>query len=300
MRDPKFWAEAGLTGLDKRLLKKWNELCSLVQSYGRVVVAFSGGCDSALIAKVARDILGRENAKAVTARSESLPLSEIKEVEDFVRRYDIDHTWIRTREIENPQYASNPTNRCYFCKTELYHSLEDLAGACQIGTILNGTNVDDLGDWRPGLRAASEFEVKSPLVEAKLHKSEIRELSKHIGLATWDKPAAACLSSRFPYGRVITPEKLRQVDKGEEILKSYGFQILRLRHFGGKAKIELGAEELSRLQSSDTLQREITSKIRRLGFHSVEIDPEGYRQGKLNQPLDIRHQTSDLRPRIKQ
>lgn len=252
-----------------------------------MIVAFSGGCDSAFVTRVARDVLGREGLKAVTAKSESLPENEIKEVESFKARFDIDHYWIETREIENPNYTSNPVNRCYFCKMELYTHLKDLAVQWKIRTIVNGVNVDDLGDWRPGLQAAEEYQIKSPLVEAGLRKAEIRELSRRLGLPTWDKPAAPCLSSRFPYGEQITPAKLRQVDLGEAFLKECGFRIVRLRHFGNEAKIELGKEELACLSSDLTLRERITEKLGQLGFKSVEVDPDGYRQGKLNDGLKV-------------
>jgi pyridinium-3,5-biscarboxylic acid mononucleotide sulfurtransferase len=267
---------------------KFEKLKEVLASYESVLVAFSGGCDSALVAKVACDVLGPNKTLAVTAKSESLPEQEVQEVEDFVRAYKIKHQWITTHELEKPEYAANPINRCYFCKTELYQFLIPIANEIGFKAIVNGVNVDDLGDWRPGLKAAKEYNVKSPLVEAGLIKSEIRELSQQLGLSTWNKPAAACLSSRFPYGHAITSEKLRQVDRGEELLKSYGFKIVRLRHYGNSAKIELGPEELDRYRKSDDLSKEIKSKIRNLGFEEVELDPEGYRQGKLNTHLQTK------------
>lgn len=263
-----------MTPLDE----KYEKLKAEIASYESAVVAFSGGCDSALVAKVAVDVLG-PRAKAVTARSESLAEKEIAEVETFCARYGIAHEWVETREIENPNYAANPVNRCYFCKTELYEHLRPFAGN-GFKVIANGANTDDLGDWRPGLKAAGEHGVKSPLVAAGLAKDEVRELSRRLGLPTWDKPAAACLSSRIPYGQAVTPEKLRQIDQGEEILRSYGFRVLRLRHFGDTARLEIGADELPRLDAG--LREEIAAKIKALGFGAVEIDPEGYRQGKLN------------------
>lgn len=263
-------------------LKKYKELQAILYSYESVLVAFSGGADSALVAKAAREVLGKVWMKAVTAKSKALPESEVDEVNQFVSHHDIPHVWIETHEIEDPHYAANPVNRCYFCKTELYEHLTPLAKQWGIQVIANGVNYDDLSDWRPGLQAAKEHSVKSPLVEAGLHKSEIREISKWLGLSTWDKPAAACLSSRFPYGEAITPEKLRQVDQGEAILKSYGFRVVRLRHFGSFAKIEIGSEELKRLLSNSELCQKILSQIKALGFDSVDIDPEGYRQGKMN------------------
>jgi len=262
--------------------RKLEKLRTLLSRYGSVLVAFSGGCDSAFVAKVAYDVLGGERMKAVTAKSPSLAESEIFEVESFVERFGIDHHWINTAELEDPRYAQNPINRCYFCKNELYQRMRELAGNLGIQTLVNGVNQDDLGDWRPGIRAASEHLVKSPLVDAQLSKSEIRELSRKLGLPTWDKPAAACLSSRFPYHHHITEEKLRQVDRGEAILKEHGFHVVRLRHYGSWARIEVGQEELSRLKKDQKLFEQLVSKIKGLGFESVELDPEGYRQGKLN------------------
>lgn len=263
---------------------KLDLLQDIIASYGSAVVAFSGGCDSALVAKVTRDILCFSQMKAVTAKTPSLPENEIREVEMFVRQFHIDHAWIETRELENPSYAANPVNRCYFCKTELYDHLVPIKEALGFKTILNGTNQDDLSDWRPGLHAAKEHEVKSPLVEAGLTKQEVRDISRYLGLPTWDKPAAACLSSRIPHGNAVTAEKLKQIDLGEALLKSYGFRVVRLRHFGTLAKIEVGADEMARF--SDALLRdELFEKIRELGFETIELDPEGYRQGKLNPSL---------------
>ncbi len=259
-----------------------NKLREIIFSYRSVLVAFSGGCDSALVAKVAHDVLG-PRMKAVTAKSPSLPESEILEVESFCNQYGINHQWIETHEMENPNYAANPVNRCYFCKTELYEHLAGFINS-DFENIANGVNRDDLGDWRPGLQAAKEHGVKSPLVEAGLNKIQIREISKELGLSTWNKPAAACLSSRLPYGEAVTNEKLRQIDQGEKILKSYGFRVVRLRHFGKFAKVELGAEELPRLLSNPSLQTEINSQIKKLGFEFLEWDPEGYKSGKLNPP----------------
>ncbi len=265
----------------------WNEkherLKTILQGYESVLVAFSGGCDSALVSKAARLELGRDAVLTVTAKSPSLAANEVGEVDAFVRRHDIRHAWIETRELENSNYAANPTNRCYFCKSELYDRLEPLRLERGLRCIASGTNTEDLGDWRPGLGAAREHGVKNPLAEAGLLKSEIREISKTLDLETWDKPAAACLSSRIPYGEAVTREKLRQVDQAEAILKAEGFRVVRLRHYGERAVIEVGPEEKNRLENP-RLRQGVFKKISALGFFSVEIDPEGYRPGKLNPP----------------
>jgi len=262
--------------------EKYESLKSILLSYESVLVAFSGGADSALVAKAARDVLGRQRMTAATSRSESLPRKEISEVESFVRRYDIRHLWIETRELENPNYAANPVTRCYFCKSELYTRMSRLTGKLGLKTMADGTNADDLSDFRPGLQAAAEREVKSPLAEAGLHKTEIREISKSLGLSTWDKPAAPCLSSRIPYGQSVTAAKLRQIDAGEAVLKGHGFRIVRVRHFGRAAGIEVGPEELDRFSSEPRLGAEISSKVRALGFESVKIESRGYHKGKFH------------------
>jgi len=264
---------------------RYEALKKTIASYKSVLIAFSGGTDSALIAKVARDVLGRKNIKAVTSWSDSFPRSEIKEVRAFVECYDIPHEWIDTGEIENPRYADNPKERCFFCKSELYDYLLSLAGQWQIDTIVNGAQMDDLDDWRPGLEAAKRYNIKSPLMEAGFHKQDVRNLSRILGLSTWDKPAAACLASRIPHGERVTAGKLRQIEEGEGILKAEGFRVVRLRHFGRWARIEVSKEELSRLLSDLGFRGEIISKIKNLGFERVEIDPEGYRQGKLHAPM---------------
>jgi len=217
-------------------MQKLNRLRDIIRSYKRVLVAFSGGCDSAFVLKVARDVLGRENVLAVIAKSPSLPKRELEEARQIAGEIGSPLLEIETRELEDPRYAANPVNRCYFCKSELYSHLVPLAQERGFNFILNGTNRDDLGDWRPGLAAAREHEIKSPLVEAGFTKEEIRSTSRELGLSTWSKPQAACLSSRIPYGRSVTREGLRQVERGEEVLKDLGFRTVRLRWFDRRAK----------------------------------------------------------------
>lgn len=259
--------------------EKLDRLKSIVQEYQSVLVAFSGGVDSAFVLKVARDVLGRECAKAVTAESESVPERELEAAKELARSMDVEHRVIRTHELEHPDYQANPAHRCYFCKTELYEHLIPIAREWKLETICNGTNVDDLSDFRPGLGAADEHGVKSPLVEAGLTKEEIRYLAHELGLSIWDKPASPCLASRIPYGDQITPEKLSQIERGENFLKDLGFRVVRLRHFGSKARLELGRDEFVEVLDVG-LRVKITDFIRSLGFKTVVF--ERYQSGRLN------------------
>ena len=260
---------------------KLDELKAIVRDYRSAIVAFSGGVDSTLVLRVAREVLGPERAKAVTAASESVPKRELELAKQVARSLDVEHRVIETRELENPHYRSNSTQRCYFCKTTLYDQLIRVAREWRLDTICNGTNTDDLGDFRPGLRAADEHGIKSPLVEAGIGKEEVRRLSRTLGLSVWDKPASPCLSSRIPYGREVTQEKLSQVERGEDFLKDLGFKVVRLRHFGLKAHLELGHEELIRVTEVG-LRNQITEFILSLGFTTVRVEP--YQSGRLNHP----------------
>ena len=269
-----------MTGVAEKT--KWDTLQEIIQGYERVLVAFSGGCDSAFVLKVARDSLGKEKVLAVIAKSPSLPESELKEAREIAREIDAELLEIETNELENPDYTANPANRCYFCKNELYSHLLSIAERLGFRFILNGTNQDDLGDWRPGLKAAEEYEIKSPLVEASFTKSEIRETSQALGLSTWSKPQAACLSSRIPYGTAVTSERLKQVEEGEEILKGLGFEVVRLRWLGEKALVEVGADETQIFfRNSETRQKAVT-RLKALGFQSILVDLHGYRPGRFN------------------
>ncbi len=262
--------------------EKLQHLKTILRNYESVLVAFSGGIDSTFVLKVARDVLGRDLAKAVTAESESVPERELEDAKKLARGFDVEHKIIRTEEMGDSNYRSNPVNRCYFCKTELYDQLLPIADEWNLKTICNGTNLDDLSDHRPGLNAATEHGIKSPLVEAALTKNEIREFARQIGIPIWDKPAAPCLSSRFPYGYEITPEKLKQVETGENFLKDLGFKIIRLRHFGAKARLELGQEEFIRLMDVG-LRSQVSDFICSLGFKVVVFEP--YQSGRLNQEV---------------
>lgn len=260
-------------------LSKIDRLKNIIQSYESVLIAFSGGIDSTFVLKIARDVLGREFVRAVTAQSQSMPERELEEAKKIAGELNVEHQVIQTQEMDNSSYTSNPSNRCYFCKTELYDHLLPIAKEWNLRTICNGTNLDDLNDHRPGLNAASEHAIKSPLVDAGLTKKEIRELSHGMEIRIWDKPAAPCLSSRFPYGHEITPEKLRQVEVGENYLKDLGFKIVRLRHFGLKARLEFGQEEFVRLMDVG-LRNQVTEFISSLGFKTVIF--ELYQSGRLN------------------
>jgi len=262
--------------------EKADRIKAFISSHQRALIAFSGGCDSALIAKLCRDLLGYDRTLAVTSKSEALPRHEIKEVNRFVATYHIQHQWIVTREIENPNYIQNSSKRCYFCKSELYKDLSEIAKSWQADVIFNGTNADDLGDWRPGLKAAKEFHIRSPFLEANFTKQDVRKLSRELNLMTWNKPAAACLSSRFAYGQEISAPDLRRIDQGEQILHDHGFHVVRLRKMGRQeVVIEVGKDELPRLMQHPH-KKLIFSKIKALGFYQVDVDPEGYVPGKLN------------------
>jgi len=248
-----------------------------------VIVAYSGGADSAYLAWAAHRVLG-DRAFAITADSASLPESHKRDAEEFARTWGIRHEYVLTREFQNPDYAKNGPDRCFHCKDELFARLDEIARQRGIECIVYGVNSDDLGDYRPGQRAAKLHQVKAPLVEAGLSKPEIRELSRRAGLATWDRPAAACLSSRIPYGTPVTIENVKTVEKGEEAIRALGFRQFRVRLHGDLARIEIAQEELPRALDSE-MARAFTAIFKPLGFHYVTLDLEGYRQGSLNEIL---------------
>lgn len=265
------------------LLEKQEKLFSALAAMQKVLVAYSGGTDSAYLAWAAFRTLG-ENAIAITADSPSLPESHKRAAEAFARECGFRHEYIETREFENPDYVKNDPNRCFHCKDELFACMETVASQRGIIDIVYGVNKDDLGDYRPGQRAAKLHRVKAPLVDAGLTKSEIRELSRLAGLSTWDRPASACLSSRIPYGTPVTPENLKTIERGEEAIRALGFRQFRVRFHGELVRIEIAGEELEKALTPP-MARSFVEIFKPLGFHYVTIDLEGYRQGSLNSVL---------------
>ena len=259
---------------------KYDRLVELLRELDSVVVAFSGGVDSTLLARAARDALG-ERAVLVTADSETYPASELDEARRLGALLDMRHLVVRTEELQNPEYARNPVNRCFFCKEELFARLAPIAEREGCRALVYGANMDDLGDHRPGMQAARERGVRAPLIEAELWKEEIRTLSRELGLPTWDKPSFACLSSRFQYGDRITAEKLRQVDAAEAFVRSLGFRQFRVRHHDRLARIEVSHDEIARLWE-DGRREAIVKHLRELGYVYVAVDLAGFQSGSAN------------------
>lgn len=275
--------------------EKYEKLQDLLRSYESCLVAYSGGVDSVLLAQVARNVLG-DKSLAVIADSPSLPRRELDEALAIAKQFQFPVRVVRTAEFENPQYLSNPNNRCYFCKHELFTELAPLAKAEGFAVIAYGENASDIGDYRPGSQAAAEFQVRAPLKEAGLTKSEIRELSAQLGLPTADKPQMACLSSRVPYGESVTEQKLSMIERAENLLRDLGFHDVRVRHHELRspaaaaspafhlARIEVGPSELSKfLQNGLSLQ--VSEHLKTLGYHHVTLDLQGYRRGSGNETL---------------
>jgi uncharacterized protein len=271
--------EAGFLSLEE----KERRLRALLSDYGSVIIAFSGGVDSAYLAYVAHSEMG-ERALAVTGDSASYPTFQRALADQLTTMFGIRHELILTEEFEDQNYTSNPPNRCYYCKTELYTRLSELARERGFEMIADGTNADDAGDYRPGRQAAREMGVRSPLSECDMTKADIRELSRRAGLPTWNEPASACLSSRVPYGQVVTIEKLSMVDKAEMALKRLGFRQVRVRHHGDVARIEVADEEMARALDRKMTQR-MSDALKAIGFKYVTLDLEGYRTGSLNEAL---------------
>jgi pyridinium-3,5-biscarboxylic acid mononucleotide sulfurtransferase len=267
------------------LEEKEQRLEGILRDMQSVVVGFSGGVDSAYLAYMANRVLGNK-ALCVTAISPSYPEFQKKESTSFVQQFGLNHLEIESEELDNPAYRENAPNRCYFCKTELFTKLEGLAVARNYRVVIDGTNHDDLGDYRPGRSAAKEHRVRSPLLEAEMTKLNIRELSRRAGLPTWDKPALPCLSSRFPYGTSISAEKLSIVDRGETILRNFGFRIFRVRYHEELVRLEFAPEELPKALNL-TMASILVTQFKALGFKYVTIDLEGYRSGSLNEVLPI-------------
>jgi len=248
-----------------------------------VIIAYSGGADSAYLAWAAHRVLGK-NALAVTADSASLPESHKRDLEAFVARFAIPHEYIETREFENPDYLRNDANRCFHCKDELFTRLDEVGRARGYQHIVYGVNLDDLGDYRPGQNAARQHQVASPLADAGLSKAEIRELSRLADLPTWDRPASACLSSRIPYGTPVSIENVKTVERGEEEIKALGFRQFRVRFHDKIVRIEIAREEMPRAFNME-MSDKLTEIFRSLGFQYVTLDLQGYRQGSLNEVL---------------
>jgi len=271
---------------DLAVTRKEEQLFGSLRTLDSLLIAFSGGADSAYLAWAAHSAIG-DRALSVTALSASFSRHDREQAEKFVRATGIHHEFIETHEFENALYVANNADRCYHCKDELFDRMESLASARKFNAIAYGINADDTHDFRPGHRAAHEHHVLTPLLDATLAKSEIRMLSQRAGLATWDRPASACLSSRVPYGTAVTPDLMEKIDRAESILRDLGFRQFRVRAHGELARIELASEEMSR-GLEPAMTRQIVAGVKQAGFPIVTIDLEGYRQGSLNSLLKIK------------
>jgi uncharacterized protein len=274
-----FW-----TGLEMSLAEKRERLHDLLRSYGSCAVAFSGGVDSAVAAKAAQLALG-SGAVAVTGVSASLAEGELEQAHRVAATIGIRHEILETAEFNDPNYLANPANRCYFCKTELYSQLEPLAAKLGLAVIINGANLNDAGDWRPGMVAAGEHQVKSPLLECGLTKADVRALAAEWNLPVWDKPASPCLSSRVAYGEEVTPERLRMIDRAEQLLRKLGLNTVRVRyHRGDLARLEVPPDAIVRLATPGERER-LAAELKQLGFKYITLDLEGFRSGSQNEAL---------------
>ena len=261
--------------------RKQESLKEILRSLESVVIAYSGGVDSTFLSKVAFDVLG-DNALAVTARSDTYPRSEFEEALELARMIGIKHETIVSEELDIPEFLGNPVNRCYYCKRELLSKLKETARERGFKYVVEGSNFDDLDDYRPGMQAVAELGVRSPLKEAELTKGDIRELSRRLGLPTWDKPSFACLSSRFPYGNEITREKLTAVGEAEIFLRNLGIRQLRVRHHDQVARIEVAKEDMEILLRN---REQVVMKLKELGYTYITMDLQGYRTGSMNEVL---------------
>ena len=271
---------------DLALTSREQRLRGLLAACDSVIVAFSGGVDSAYLAWAATQVLG-PSALCITADSPSYPDHHRQLALRIAREFGLRHEFVLTSELTQPDYRANPVNRCYHCKTELYSVLSALAAERGISTIVDGSNADDRSDYRPGRQAARERGVRSPLDDADLTKADIRELSRLAGLPTWNEPASACLSSRIPYHSEVTGEKLRMIERAETALRAMGFRVCRVRHHDTLARLEFGQDEMSRALEPDVRER-IERELRAVGYQEVTVDPRGYRMGSLNEGVRLR------------
>ena len=267
--------------------RKMQYLKDILYSMKSVLIAYSGGVDSAFLLKIALDTLGNKKVAAATAESLSFPSRELNFAKEMAGNFGVKHIIIKTKEVENPKFIKNQKDRCYWCKRELFLRLSCLAKKQNLRYVADGTNFDDSKDFRPGMKAAKEFEVRSPLKEAGLGKKEIRILSKKLNLPVWDKPSLACLASRFPYGMKITKENLARVDKAENFLRKFGITQVRVRHHNKIARIEVVKEEIPILLERK-VRNNIANRLKRLGYTYITVDLEGYRTGSMNPVRDAK------------
>jgi uncharacterized protein len=259
---------------------------ALVRSLGSAVVAFSGGVDSSVVLALAVEQLGHANVLAVTSRSETYIDEECREAASIAEWLGVEHLVIETKELDIPGFSSNPPDRCYHCKAELFGRLREIAGDRGLAAVVDGANLDDQGDFRPGIGAADELGVRHPLMESGLDKDAVRALAKRLGLPNWDKPAMACLSSRFPYGESITRERLEMVAQAEAFLREAGYRQLRVRHHGVVARIEVPRDQVAGLASDERLRSELVARFKHIGYRYVTLDLEGFRSGSMNEVLE--------------
>lgn len=277
-----------MVSMAQTLDQKFRHMQDILRSLDRVAVAFSAGVDSTFVLKVAIDTLGPANVVAVTGRSDSLAQDELDATIDLARQFGAEHVIVDTHELDNPNYAANPANRCYYCKSTLYEHMGPIMRERGIAHAVNGTNADDYGDYRPGLEAAEQFHVRAPAAEAGLTKQDIRELSARLALPTFDKPAMPCLASRIPYGEPVTPEKLRMIEQGEAYLrKQLGLTDCRVRHHGTLARIEVPADQIERLASAD-VRAALDAHFRSIGYQYVALDLRAFRSGALNEVIQLK------------